>query len=58
MNAWRLNGIVGTVARIAICQSLGIQHNDIYKEVKNISVNGIIETKDGKKYKLELNEIS
>lgn len=57
MNSWKLNGIAGHTTRFAICKGLGIPHTDIYKTVKNISPGGIIETKDGKKYKLVLDEI-
>ena len=57
MNSWRLNGIAGHVTRYAIAEGLGIEHTDIYKEVKSMTPSGIIETKDGKKYKLELKEI-
>ena len=57
MNSFKLNGMAGHITRYAISQGLGIQHNDIYKTIKDISMGGIIETKDGKKYKLELKEI-
>ena len=57
MNSWKLNGIAGHTTRYAISQGLGIQHNDIYKTIKDISMGGIIETKEGKRYKLELKEI-
>ena len=57
MNSWKLNGIAGHITKYAISQGLGIQHNDIYKTIKDISMGGIIETKEGKRYKLELKEI-
>lgn len=58
MNSWKLNGMAGHITRCAISQGLEIKHYDIYKTIKNISMNGVIETKDGKKYKLELKEIN
>lgn len=57
MNSWKLNSITSHIAKIAISQGLGIQHSDIYKTIKDISMGGIIETKDGNKYTLELKEI-
>lgn len=57
MNSYKLNGIVGHTCRAAICESLEINHTDIYKVVKSISPNGIIETVDGTKFKLKLEKI-
>ena len=57
MNAYKLNGIVGYIARKAIREGLNIQWTEIYKTVKDITDEGIITTKDGKKYKLKLEEI-
>ncbi len=57
MNSWKLNGIAGHLTRQAICEKLGIHFTQIYKTVKSINENRIIETHDGKKYKLELKEI-
>ena len=57
MNSWKLNGIAGHLTRRAIVKKLDIPFNEIYKTVKSIDNNGIIETKDGKKYQLELKEI-
>ena len=56
MNAWKLNGIVRHVCRQAICKGLGLHHTNIYKEIKNIKVDGTIITKDGKEYELVLKE--
>jgi len=56
MNSYKLNGIVGHVARMAICKGLNIHHTDIYKTVKDIKADGTIYTKDGKKFKLKLEE--
>lgn len=57
MNSWRLNGMAGHLARTAINKGLAIHHTEIYKIVKSISIDGTIETHDGKKYKLTLEEI-
>jgi hypothetical protein len=57
MNSYRLNGIAGHTCRAAICESLKIRHFDIYKVVKNIDSNGVIETADGAKFKLKLEKI-
>jgi hypothetical protein len=57
MNSYKLNGMVGHVCRRAICEGLKIHHVEIYKTVKNITSDGIVETKDGKKYKLKLENI-
>ena len=54
MNAYELNSKIGSIARIAICKSLGIEHTDIYKVVKSIGFDGIVITKDGKEYILTL----
>jgi hypothetical protein len=57
MNSYKLNGIAGHTCRKAICESLKIRHFDIYKVVKNIDSNGVIETGDGAKFKLKLEKI-
>ena len=57
MNSWKLNGMAGHLARQAICRGLGIHHTEIYKIVKSVSNDGVIETHEGKKYKLTLEEI-
>jgi len=54
MNSYKLNGIAGHTARVAICKGLGIEYTRIYKEIKDISSEGVIETQDGKKYELKL----
>lgn len=58
MNSWKLNGIVGHITRSAIVKKLNIHHTEIYRKVKNIDINGVITTNDGKQYKLELTEIN
>ena len=58
MNSWKLIGIVGQLTREAINKGLGIQSTEIYKVVKSISTDGTIETHNGKKYKLKLEEIT
>ena len=59
MNSWRFNSIANYVLRAAIYNSLNISPSDVYKTVKSIGGHGpdIIETKDGKKYKLVLEKI-
>jgi hypothetical protein len=57
MNSYKLNGIAGHTCRAAICESLKIRHFDIYKVVKNIDSNGVIEIADGTKFKLKLEKI-
>ena len=57
MNSWKLNGHAGHYFRQAVIKGLCINHSDIYKTIKDIDKNGVIETKDGKKYQLELKEI-
>ena len=57
MNSWKLNGIAGHLTRQAICKSLNIQNTEIYKIVKSIDNDGIIETTDGKKYQLKLKKL-
>jgi|TARA_R110000851_G_scaffold146223_1_gene285849 predicted transcriptional regulator len=57
MNSWKLNSTIGHHARVAVCRDLNISHSNIYKTVKDIDHTGIIKTKDGKKYKLKLEEI-
>jgi len=57
MNSWKLNGIAGHLTRWAIIKKLNIPSTQIYKTVKSINNENIIETFDGKKYKLELKEI-
>lgn len=58
MNSWKLNGIAGHLTRQAIIKKLNINFTQIYKTIKSIDNNGVIETHDGKKYKLELIEIN
>lgn len=57
MNSYRFNGLAGHFTRLAICEGLNINHTEIYKIVKSLSADGTITTKDGKKYKLKLEEI-
>lgn len=57
MNSWRLNGMAGHLARQSIVKGLNIPFSDLYKTVKTISSDGVIQTKDGKEYKLELIEL-
>ena len=57
MNAYKLNGISGQCFRKAICDGLDIFPSDIYRVVKSINSNGIIELKSGNKFRLELKRI-
>ncbi len=59
MNSWRFNSSAANVLRTAIYNSLKINPLDVYKTVKSVGTYSpdIIETKDGKKYKLVLEEI-
>jgi hypothetical protein len=58
MNAYKLNGIAGSMFRKAVCEKLKIPHSEIYKEIKNIDFKtGIIETKVGDKYEFKLEKI-
>lgn len=59
MNSWRFNSTASYVLRAAVYNSLKISPLDVYKTVKSIGTYSpdIIETKDGKKYKLVLEEI-
>lgn len=56
MNSWKLNNIAQYHLRISIANSLNIPLIDVYKTVKAMYNNQIL-TKDGKKYKLVLEEI-
>ena len=44
MNSWKLNGVAGHLTRQAIIKKLNIHSTEIYKTVKYIDNNGIIET--------------
>jgi sugar-specific transcriptional regulator TrmB len=57
MNSWKLNGMAGHLTRQAIIRGLNIPCTQIYKVVKSVSADGLIETHEGKKYKLTLEEI-
>lgn len=57
MNSYKLNGMAGHLTRNAICEKLNIPFTEIYRKIKSISNSGIIETHDGKKYKLKLIDI-
>ena len=57
MNAYKLNGMVGHVCREAICRGLGIPFSDIYLTVKHIDNKGTIYTKDGRAFKLKLEDV-
>ena len=56
MDAYKLNASLGHLARTAIVEGLNIHYIDIYHVVKDIQKEVII-TREGKKYKLKLEEI-
>ena len=50
--------MAGHLTRNAICRKLNIPFTDLYKTIKDIDwKTGIIETKEGKKYFIQLEEI-
>lgn len=57
MNSWKLNGIAGHLTRQAIIEKLNIPFTEIYKTVKSINSDNTLETHNGKKYKIVLQEI-
>lgn len=57
MNSWKLNSTAGHWFRLAISKSLNIHFTEVYKTVKFIHHDGVIETSDGKKYELTLKEL-
>lgn len=57
MNPYKLNSIAGIHVKAAIAKSLNIDESDVYETIASINEYGVIETTDGKKYKLELKEI-
>ena len=58
MNSYKLNGIAGHITRNAIVKKLNINPSKIYQEVKLITFDGIVETKDGKTYKIVMVEFN
>lgn len=57
MNSYKLNGIAGHLTRQAICKGLQIHHTEIYKVIKDIGRDGTIRTKDGRGFKLNLEQV-
>lgn len=58
MNSWKFNSTASGILLVGIASELKIPTKDVYKTVKSLSVSPpIIETKDGKKYKLKLEEV-
>lgn len=58
MNSWKYQSDAKHLTTLAIVRGLNIPFSDIYRTLKGFSFHtGIIETKDGKKYKLVLEEI-
>lgn len=56
MNAYKLNGVAGHLARRAIVEGLNVPFSQIYKEVLDITSAGSIITKQGT-YKLTLTKL-
>jgi len=57
MNSWKLNSTAGHWFRLAVSKALNIHFTEVYKAVKFIHDDGVIETSDGKKYELILKEL-
>lgn len=58
MNAYKLHGQGGMLLISAICRHLDIDWSEIYRTLKDVDrMTGIIETKEGKKYRIILEEI-
>jgi hypothetical protein len=57
MNSYKFNGIAGHVFRKALVDNLNITFKNIYREVKDIESNGNIIMKDGRKFKLKLEQL-
>lgn len=57
MNSWKLNSTAGYLFRLAVSKSLSIHFTEVYKKVKSINNEGVIETSNGKKYELVLKEL-
>ena len=57
MNAYKLNGMAGHMFRRSVCDSLKIDHTQIYKAVKDMYSDGKIIMHDGREFKLELIEV-
>lgn len=58
MNAYRFNSVAQYHLRKCISKELQIDYSDVYRVVKDIDYEGLITTKDGKKYKLGLRRVS
>jgi len=57
MNSWKMNSNAGHILRDAIAISLEVHHSQVYKEVVDIDLKGIVSTNNGKTYKIRLVEI-
>jgi len=57
MNSWKMNGQAGHHLRNAIAISLEVHHSQVYKEVVDIDLKGIVSTNNGKTYKIRLVKI-
>lgn len=58
MNAYKLHGQAGRIFISAICKHLGIAYTEVCRTLKDVNgMTGVIETKDGKQYRIVLEEI-
>jgi hypothetical protein len=57
MNSYKLNGIAGHLCRSAIVNGLNITFCNIYKEVSHVTNDDIIVIKDGRRFKLKLEQV-
>jgi hypothetical protein len=57
MNSWKMNSNAGHILRDAIAISLEVHQSQVYKEIVDIDLKGIVSTRNGKTYKIRLVEI-
>jgi hypothetical protein len=57
MNAYKLNSTANYHLRMAICKWLDINFSEVYKTVESINNDQTIKLKDGRKFKLKLEEV-
>lgn len=57
MNSWKFNAHANYHLSRSISRSLNIKGDDIYKTIKDIDKNSIVQTKDGEKYMIVLIKI-
>ena len=58
MNAYKFHGQCGHLVRRAVVKKLDIAYRDIYKTLEDVDArDGVVVTKEGKKYELKLVEV-